>query len=253
MPALLDVQRSMRARLLAPIPPGDRADDELIAIYRNTATSTLVNALKLSFPAVLHLVGPEFFEGAAREFIGLQAPLSACLNDYGDHFAQFLAHFAPAATLPYLGNVAQLEWAVNRALHARDAARIELSRLASLGEASLSRVSFIAHPGLSLLRLEFPADLIWRAVLDQDKEAMARIDLQAGPVRLLIERDANGVQVGALADWAWELTRSLTQGKPLHAALDDVAVPSSKALNALLADHLTSGRFIDFSTGEAPR
>jgi hypothetical protein len=251
MPALLDLQRAMRERLLAMQPDVDARQEEVLAVYRHTIGSTLTNALRLSYPAVLRLVGAEFFEGAAHEFIHLHAPRSACLNDYGESLADFLAQFAPAATLPYLTEVARLEWAVNRALHAPDVAAIDLTRLATLGEAALPWVSFTAHPGLTLQRMQFPADAIWSAVLDQDSEAMARIDLKSGPVQLLVERDANGVQVRRLSPWAWNFTQSLMLGRPLHAALDDGPAPDGEVLNALLADHLASGRFIDYSwTGE---
>jgi hypothetical protein len=252
MPALLELQRSMRQQLLMQESPGlDPRHDELLAIYRNTVLSTLVNALRLSFPAVQRLVGADFFEAAAREFIRANAPASACLNDYGDQFAGFIAQFPPAATLTYLADVAQLEWAVNRALHAADVGKLDLSRLASLAEAALPHVKFTAHPSLSLLRLGSAADAIWRAVLDQDSEAMARIDLKAGSVLLLVERDAGGVQVRRMSDWAWEFTASLYGGQPLHAALSDRPSAPGEQVNALLAEHLASGRFIDFSwTGE---
>jgi hypothetical protein len=252
MPALLEVQRSLRQRLLAPESPGtDPRYDEVLAIYRNTVVSTLINALRLSFPAVRHLVGADFFEAAAREFMRQHLPASACLNDYGDGFSGFLAQFPPAAALPYLADVAQLEWAVNRALHAPDVGKLDLSRLASLGEAALPHVSFTAHPSLSLLRLGSPADAIWRAVLDQDSEAMARIDLKAGPVLLSVERDSSGVQVRRLTDWVWEFTAALSSGQPLHAALGIGHVPPAHQIHAVLAEHLASGRFIDFS-GTAP-
>jgi hypothetical protein len=248
MPALLETQRSMRSRLFAP-PAEDRdaSGEELFAIYRATIVSALINALRLSYPAVLRLVGLEFFEGAASQFVGARLPSSACLNDYGEHFGDFLLQFPPAASVPYLCDVARLEWAVNRALHAGDAAGIDASRLASLDDKKLPHMRLVAHPAVSLLQFKFPADLIWKAVLDQDSEAMACIDLQSGPVRILIEREASGVQVRRLNQWAWELTRALALGEPLHVALEGLAVPSSEALNALLADHLTSGRFIEFS------
>jgi hypothetical protein len=253
MPALLELQRAMRRDLLAQTHySDDPRHEEVFAIYRNTVTSTLVNALRLAYPAVLRLVGAEFFEGATREFIRTHAPRSACLNDYGQPLADFLGQFGPAATLPYLADVARLEWAVNCALHAEDAVALDLPRLASLGEAALPRVSFTAHPGLSLLRLEFPADAIWSAVLDQDNDAMARIDLSSGLVPLLIERGANGVQVRRLTAWAWDFTRALMLGKSLNAALDETPAPEADALNALLAEHLTSGRFIDFSCEGEP-
>ena len=52
---------------------------------------------------------------------------------YGAGFAGFLRTFPPASGLAYLGDVAQLEWAVNLALHADDVAGLDLARLARVG------------------------------------------------------------------------------------------------------------------------
>jgi hypothetical protein len=267
MPALLELQRAWSAQLLgdaassgdapslvdlrSPVDLPSLGDAllagndsaALLAIYRNNCRGTLVNALRLSYPAVQRLVGTEFFEAAAREFIARRAPASAYLNDYGADFPRFLRGFPPAAGLAYLGDVAQLEWAVNRALHAPDLPGLDLARLAGLSESDLSRVRFGAHPGLSLLRLEFPADAIWRAVLDQNDAAMAAIDLAAGPVHLLIEREAAGVLVRRMQGAAWHFTAQLCAGKPLYAVLE--GRPEGE-LNAWLAEHLSSGRFIEF-------
>jgi hypothetical protein len=249
MPALLELQQALRAQLLGEAPPPDEESALRLAIYRNTCLSTLVNALRLSFPAVQRLVGAEFFDASARAFIRRQPPASAWLNDYGGGFAGFLSGFVPAATLPYLADVARLEWTVNRALHAEDASGLDLARLALLAESARARVSFTAHPGLSLLRLEFPADAIWRAVLDQDAAAMAAIDLASGPVHLLIERDASGVQVRRLNVARWQFTARLCAGEPLYAALDDRA---DADISAWLAEHLSSGRFIAFDLRAPP-
>jgi hypothetical protein len=254
MPALLELQRSLREQLFGDATRADAGGGEALlagddgalrlALYRNTAFATLVNALRLSFPAVQRLVGADFFEAAAHEFIRRNPPCSAYLNDYGADFAGFLAGYPPAAALAYLGDVARLEWAVNRALHASDVPRLELARLAALDESALSHVSFRAHPALSLLRLEFPADAIWRAVLEQNDAAMAAIDLSGGPVHLLIERNAAGVQVRCLSAAAWEFTAQLSAGRPLSAVLAD---GPEGDVDAWLAEHLALGRFIDFS------
>jgi len=260
MSALLELQRSMREHLWgAAAPSGDEIFDgvpaERIAIYRNTCISALVNVLRLSFPAVQRLVGTDFFEGAAREFIRDHAPLGAYLNDYGAEFPQFLLRLPAAAALPYLGEVAQLEWAINRALHAADVPVLDIATLAALEEVTLPTVGFTAHPSLSLLRLQSPADAIWRAVLDQDEAGMAAVNLNGGPVHLLIERTGvttgSGVQVRRLSAPAWQFTAGLCSGKPLFAALEATSGLQDGEINALLADHLASGRFIDFRrTGE---
>jgi hypothetical protein len=259
MPALLEVQRALRQQLFGEAsPPADAllpSDDAALrlAIHRNTCLSTVVNALRLSFPAIQRLVGAEFFEAGAREFLRSHPATSAYLNDYGADFAGFLRAFPPAAGLAYLGDVARLEWAVNRALHADDVPGLELARLAGLDESALSRVSFTAHPGLSLLQLDFPADAIWRAVLDQNDAAMTAIDLASGPVHLLIERDAAGVQVRRCDAAAWNFLARLCAGVPLYALLDDRPEGGPEGgpddeIDAWLAEHLSSGRLIDFDS-----
>jgi hypothetical protein len=248
MPALLELQRSMRAQLLDASLVGDQSEDELVAIYRNTVRSTLLNALRLSYPAVQRIVGADFFEAAVHHFMDEHAPRSACLNDYGGELGAFLALFGPARSLTYLADVAQLEWAVNRALHAPDRIGLDLQRLAALDEPARAGVRLQVHPGVSLLQLQYPADAIWRAVLDQDAKAMAALDLNSGPVHLLIERRAHTALVQRLSAPAWQFAASLSAGTPLYAALDQAAQRPEEDASALLAEHLASGRFIGFSS-----
>lgn len=250
MPTLLETQRELQELLLGDQPtPADHDWAQRIVIYRNTCLSTLVNALSISFPAVRRLVGAEFFEGASRQFILEHPPASACLNDYGAALPDFLRGFAPAAGLPYLGDVAELEWAVNRALHASDVPGLDLAQLGELGEAALPHLSFVAHPSLTLLELDTPADLIWSAVLNEDDSAMGSIALQGDPVLLMVERDAAGVQVRRLQEAAWRFTRRLCDGAPLHVALasgGDGVDDRAEVLQTVLADHLVRGRFVRF-------
>jgi hypothetical protein len=258
MPALRELQRALGRALLAEavtVAPAELAPAELalpsqlLAIYRNTCLGALTGALALSFPAVRRLVGSGFFETAAQEFIRTHPPTSACLNDYGQQFAAFLAQFPQAAQLTYLADVARLEWAVNRALHAPDVPGLQVQLLAGLHAAVVASLRFVPHPAVSVLRLDTPADAIWHAVLDQDQAAIAALDPAAGPVWLLIERCAGSVQVRRLTPAAWQFTQRLCAGEPLQAALSEAACANhageelNAVLNALLADHLASARF----------
>ena len=256
MPSLRDVQHAVRRSLLqdadgdaaALIVGAGLAPSQRLSVYRNTIFAALSNALMLSFPAVHRLVGAEFFEGAAHVFASEQPPRCADLNAYGAAFPDFLQRFEPAATLAYLADVARLEWAVNRALHAPDAQAIDVSQLAAVAPSDQDRVCFVAHPSISLLRSSFPVDSIWRAVLQQDDAAIAAIDLDSGPVRLMVHRLAGEVEVVRLDEGAWRFAAALFSGQPLGSALDaaqGIATPE------LLADHLLAGRCIGFHVADA--
>ncbi len=198
----------------------------------------MATALQLAFPAVRHVVGPEFFEGAARLFVAEAPPRSAWLDEYGADFPEFLARLAQAASLPYLPDLARLEWKVNLVLHAADAEALALARLAALGEAELEELRLAPHPAAQLLRCGFPADAVWHAVLERDDEAMAAIDLADGPVWLLVQRTQGDVHAVRLSEPEWRLARALFSGQPLGAAL---AAASCAEPHGLLAAHLARG------------
>src|SRR5215831_13967373 len=124
MPTLRELQIAMRQSLvhresaalsamLARHAPPERLD-----IYRNTFLLTLTKALGFGFPAVQKLVGEAFFEGSTRIFVAEHPPRVAWLDQYGDAFPEFLRTFGPATTVPYLHDVATLEWSVHSAFHA---------------------------------------------------------------------------------------------------------------------------------------
>jgi hypothetical protein len=248
MTTLLDLQRAMRTSL---VDRDDRAVAALLAggvpadrlnIYRNTFVTGVTKALRLTYPAVHRLVGAEFFEGAAATFIAQRPPQAAWLDEYGAEFADFLRDFEPAMSLPYLADVARLEWAVSRALHAADEPPLDLRRLQTLSPEDQSGVAFVPHPSISLLRTEYPADAIWRGVLQADDAALAAVDLASSAVHVMIERRASGVEVSRLDETAWRFAAALCAGKPLEVALSET---DDTRTYALLAEHLAAGRYID--------
>ncbi len=257
MPTLLEIEHAVYRSLVehddrAAVPhilADGLAPEARLNIYRNTFIGTLTTALRLSFPAVYRLVGAEFFESAARIFIEAEPPRSAYLDEYGEAFPQFLARFAPASSVPYLSGVARLEWAVSRAHHAPDVEALDLSSLSELDPADHSRIAFVPHPSVGLVRADYPVDAIWRAVLEQDDAAMTRIDLSSGPVRLLVRRGKSGIEVIQCSEPAWRFASALFASQPLQAATD--AAPDVNA-SILLADHLAAQLFVDFTLVDSP-
>lgn len=252
MPTLIELQHAIRQSLQGGVDEAASAfvvsegldAGERLGIYRNTSAGVLVTALQLAFPAVQHVVGPEFFEGAARLFAAEAPPRSAWLDAYGADFPQFLAQLAQAASVPYLPDLARLEWKVNLVLHAADAEPLEIARLATLGEAELEDLRFEPHPAAQLLRCGFPADAIWHAVLERDEGAMAAIDLADGPVWLLVQRTRGDVRAVRLSEPEWRVAASLFSGHSLGAAL---AAASCAEPHTLLAAHLARGCYTSCS------
>jgi hypothetical protein len=218
------------------------SSDMRLGIHRNTSISVITSALGLAFPAVRKLVGEEFFEEASRLFAAEAPPRSAWLDEYGSGFPAFLAQLTQAASVPYLADVARLEWQVNLVLHTPETKPLELARLAALSESQLAHARLVPRPEIRLVRSEFPVDAIWRAVLDADDRAMAAIDLADAPAWLRVWRTKSGPEVVRLSEDEWRVLDSLFSGQPLHAAL---AEARGEQTHALLAAQLAAGYFKD--------
>ena len=124
-------------------------------VYRNNVYASLIDVLAGRFPVVARLVGDEFFRAMARAYVGREPPRAAVLIRYGVSFPDFIAGFAPAASVPYLADMASLEWAWHAAYHAPDAAPLPLAELAGAVDHAADAVLTL-HPSLSVVRSLYP-------------------------------------------------------------------------------------------------
>ena len=171
MTPLRELQRDLRAALLGADDAAAAAavrDDGLsgaarLGIYRHHVFVTLTAALAAAFPVVCRLVDERFFGYAADRYIRTEPPAGPCLFAYGATFPAFLAEFPPCHALPYLADVARLEWAMQRALDAPDATPLAADALRSAPPERACDLIFTLDPSVALLASPWPIDRIWRA------------------------------------------------------------------------------------------
>ncbi|MDF3934274.1 HvfC/BufC N-terminal domain-containing protein, partial [Pseudomonas citronellolis] len=108
------------------------------AVYRNTVFKGCVDALRDNFPSVERLVGADWFDAAAARYARQTPPDDARLILYGATFADFLADFEPARALPYLADVARLDYLWLEAFGADREDALALADLAGLDAAELA-------------------------------------------------------------------------------------------------------------------
>lgn len=164
----------------APCPPGltswNGSDPaQRFAVYRNNVVVGLIDALADSFPVTRELVGEEFFRAMAREFVRVAPPRSPVLALYGEGFAEFIESFAPAASLPYLADVARLEMLRVLSFHAADATPVTPEHIGHLlADADvLPQARFTLHPSLFLLPSTHAVVSLWAA--HQSKSAARQL------------------------------------------------------------------------------
>lgn len=155
-------------------------------IYSKTVLGALIGALEDSFEACRATVGAEFFGAMAGRYVRSTPSRSPSLDDYGDTFADFIADFEPAQQLPYLADLARLEWARHRCSTAADSQPMDPARLAEVPEALRDSLSFKLAPGLALVASDYPIDGIWELARNP---SLPNVDLDDGGVSLLVHRN----------------------------------------------------------------
>ncbi len=133
-----------------------------IAIYRHNVFTNLVNTLSDLYPVVKRIVGDVFFTEAAHSFITQIPSRAGDLNQFGDEFGRFLRGYTHAVELPYLADVATLEWQWHTAFHAADATPLDLARLATIPPDQMDQLIFKLHPAVTFFSSPYPLLKIWQ-------------------------------------------------------------------------------------------
>ena len=158
-----------------------------LQVYRNNVLASLTDVLEAIHPVVAKLVGDGFFQYAAHEFIHRNPSRSGDLHDFGSTFSGFLQEFPPAQQLPYLGDVARLEWLYHEVYHAAEQAPLDFEALARVPPDRYEDLCFDLHPAVRLLHSPYPLLRIWQTNQD-DYDGDQQVSLDAGATRLLIVR-----------------------------------------------------------------
>ncbi|NWE69968.1 putative DNA-binding domain-containing protein [Pseudomonas gingeri] len=235
--ALLDPQ--------LPCPPGlcsvNGADPaSRFAVYRNNVQGSLINALADSYPVVMQLVGEAFFRAMAGLYLRQCPPRSPILNHYGQDFGDFIQDFAPAASVPYLADVARLERLRINAYHAADATPVSPEQIGHYlaDPESLITLRMHLHPALAVLDSAHAVVSLWQT--HQGEHRLDQVDPTQGEAALVLRQHWQ-VEVFRIDSGTLAFIQSLQNDAPLSEAIVRAAEASagfdpSQAL-ALLIRH----------------
>ena len=255
MPSLLELQRGFSAATLSrdaaalaslSIVSGGLDPGARIAIYRNNVLGNYCKALAATYPVVRRLVGPPFFDAAVEHFVQAHPSTRGDVNGYGAEFAGFLTSYAPARDLGYLPDVARLEWAIDQANIAADAAPLDAAALGAVAADALDDLRFRLHPSARLIASPFPIFRIWQ-INQPDHESEERIDLGEGGDTLLVQRGPGGVTIERLAAGEHALLTALSANATLAgAAAVAVAADPEFDLAGALRRHVANHTIVAF-------
>ena len=197
------------------------------AVHRNTVHNGLINALAVAYPVTQLLVGEAFFRAMAGLYVQAYPPTSPLISEYGSTFADFIQGFEPAASVPYLADIARLERLRVRASHAADCQALDQQAvlLALQGQADLGTLRLHLHPSLATLNSPYAVVAVWAA--HQTEGGLATLN-PWHPQGALVLRQGLEVKVFAIDPGSVAFINSLAHGNALGTAVEHALEASTE-------------------------
>ena len=150
-------QRGLLDALLRARPPGpqSRWHGPGLGAYRANAHAHAERALIDTYPVVAALLGEDTFATLARALWHHHPPTRGELGEWGGALAGFMADQPGLAHLPYLPDVARLEWALHGATRA-EGARADAASFAWLEREPPERLCLRFAPGTAVVLSPWP-------------------------------------------------------------------------------------------------
>ncbi len=255
MPTLRDIQEQFARHLQGlPTSPDIAAqvkfnqlqNNQRLQVYQNNFKLSLVSSLAAVYPVIRKLVGEEFFDYAAKNFIQNTPSKHGNLHEYGSEFGLFLAEFEPAKQLTYLPDMARFEWAYHRVFHELETNPFDLQRLQDVDEQDYGYIVFSLNPASRLIASNYPLVEIWQA---NQSDNPPEIKLEAKKYFFLIGRRKFENVFQSLDEVEYQFLNLIKDSKMLgeiSTALIDMFPDQQIDLNQLLVKNVTLNNISDF-------
>ena len=249
MPSLESLQRAFAAELrregLSKLGHGI-VDDEIPAqrrlnVYRNNVKANLRSALQATYPVLGKLLGPEYFHYLADAYAKAHPSQSGDLRNFGRDLPDFLIDVESVKTLPYISDVARLDWACSVVSEAAPTVSRDQTNIDGLAPVDIAKLRFRARDASRLVRSSFPIFSIWSAN-QEDYIGDESVSLDEGPQSVLVVRPNLELELWLLDEAGSLFAEALLAGNSLAEAVDVVTTRVHDVdLNALFAKYLRSG------------
>lgn len=166
---------------------GSRSAYDQFLSYRHSVVGGMIEAMQESYPVINKLLGDECFNGLTHEFIRNFPSLSPDLNEYGKQFSSFIENTPLLDSLPYLADVAKLEWVWQLLINGMNHSQGNISLLSSVNENKTENIVFNLAPHTSLLHSNYPIHKIWQSN-QANNNSNEEINLNDGEVYLIVWR-----------------------------------------------------------------
>lgn len=153
-------------------PHEDLSSLPALKVYSNNYIESGIRALSITYRTVLGLISEESFRSLAAAYLHKYPKSCFDWADYGEHLSDFMFEIDEFATMPFLPELAAIDW---RLLHIERAqnAVFDATSFGLLQTHNMEQLFFQAAPGLQTLQVLFPVQELYQLAHDFDDRASA--------------------------------------------------------------------------------
>lgn len=183
MPNLRELQEELQNYVLQKdvaieneiVAPSDMPAERRLHIYRNAYYLRLIEILENDFFVLHKIMGPKPFNGMMRDYIDAYPSHHYSVRWVGKHLGKFLKN--KPGCHPAYSELAEFEWALNKALFSSLESVLELTDLANIPPESWGDLQLKLHPSVQLLSCSYNTSERWRSVHEEDQDIdIVRLD-----------------------------------------------------------------------------
>ena len=141
---------------------------ERLSIYGNAYQSRLVEALASSFPFLHTCLGDDEFYALAATYISQQPSTYRSIRWYGDSFPEFTRQSELYKSLPYIDQIAELDWMMTLVFDSKDADVVTLEQVALISPDVWADMRFVFHPSVHRRQFGWNIVELWQSSLSED-------------------------------------------------------------------------------------
>ena len=211
----------------------------------------LIDAIGDNFPAVHRIVGEDFFRAMARAYAMAETASLAGAPRLWRKFPDFIAAFEPAASLPYLADVARIERAWSEAYHATEAKPLSVEAFSARARDDSAGLRLVPHPSLRVVRSRFPAVTIWR--MNVADGVAGPVDFTSDGEDAVVLRPEAEVEARVVSPDGAAFVGALAARRTLAEAAEAAFRANDRFdLPGHLAALIAMGAFVDVETADEP-
>lgn len=142
---------------------------DAISVYQNNYIESAIRALSITYPSVRKTLEESDFRALAKAYIKKHPKHCFDWADYGESFSAFMFDVEQLAELPFLPELAELDWRLMHIERAKNRT-FDAASFGLLQSHAMDSLYFVAAPGLQLMQAIFPlTELYQLAHYDTDK------------------------------------------------------------------------------------